>query len=70
MSQSTGVLDARHYWKLNVVPAMSRLRNACKDDATGIYDFMGAEIDEAMTELTDALNDLDSFLDDVEVNLP
>jgi len=49
---------------------MSRLRNACKDDATGIYDFMGAEIDEAMTELTDALNDLDSFLDDVEVNLP
>ena len=58
--------DARNTWLNSVRPAMSRLRDAAKDDASGITPRDIAEVSEAIAELIAALGDFEVFTDGIE----
>ena len=58
--------DARKNWLQHMRPAMARLRDACKDDGSGITARDIQEVADAIAEMTDALVDFESFVDDIE----
>lgn len=59
--------DVKGIWLNNVMPAWGRLRMAAKDDATGICGEDWTEVQRCVNELKDALEDMDAFMDDVDV---
>ena len=58
--------EARKYWLENVMPAMSRLRDAAKDDASGIGPRDIQDVADAISGMSDALVDFEALIDDIE----
>ena len=58
--------DARKCWLDDVVPAMSRLRMAAKDDASGITPREIQEVADALAHLNDCLVDFEGMIDAIE----
>ena len=58
--------ETRKQWLEFVFPSMGRLRMAAKDDATGINPEDWTQVQSAVNELREALEEMDAIMDDVE----